>query len=88
VEAKIALLSYALISVKVDGTKGACIDACLTPRTSRMVDNDNSVVPLGDGLHRTCLGTGRIIAVATHGNVEGKIEAAVGAMRPLFSDHD
>ena len=88
VVAEVALLGHALISVKVDGIIGTRIDARPTPRTLLALENDDSVVPLGDGLHRTCLGTGRIIAVPTNSNAEGKIEAAFSAMRPLLSDLD
>ena len=65
VVAEVALPGHGLISVEVDGAIGTRIDARPAPRTFLALKYDDSVAPLEDGLHRTGLGTGRIIAVPT-----------------------
>jgi hypothetical protein len=88
VVAKVTLLRDAPFSVKGDGTIRAWIDAGPTPVALIVVEDDDSVVPFGDGLCGARLGTRRIVAVPTGSDAEAKIETAVILMRPLLSDLD
>jgi len=63
VGAEVTLLSCLLGSVKGDGTERACINARLTSRASFTVQDDDSILPLDNGLLKTGFPTRGIITV-------------------------
>jgi hypothetical protein len=86
--AEVALPGRVLLSVKDDGVVRTGIDAGPAPRTFLLLENDDSIVPPGDGLHRTCLDAGSILAVPAHTNAECNIKTALSSMGPFLGNPD
>jgi hypothetical protein len=88
VGAEVTLLSCLLGSVKGDGTERACINARLTSRASFTVEDDDSILPLNNGLLRAGLPTGGIVTVLADIKTKNEMELSIDALGSVFGDID
>jgi len=81
--AEIALGRCPSVLVKANGMVGAFIDAKPTPGASLIVEDDDPVLPLHDGIFGAGLHTGWLIAVFADVHTPYKIELTVREFRAI-----
>jgi hypothetical protein len=88
VEAEVTLLSCPLGSVKGDGSERACINTHLTSRASFSVQDDDSILPLDNGLFRARPHAWGGITVLADIKTINEIKLSIDAFGSVFGNID
>ena len=88
VGAKVTFLSRSFSPVEGDGSVRAYLEARLTARATFPVEDDDPVLPLGDGLLGTGVHTRGSVTVFTDIYAVNEIELPIDPFGPIFSDID
>jgi hypothetical protein len=86
VGAEVTLLSGSVNCVEDDGSVRACLKAGLAPRAAFPVEDDDSVLPLGDSLFRAGLHARGSVTVFADAQAVNEIELPTNPFRIIFRD--